>query len=353
MIIENEELVAKFLEEIKKHLPEWLKSNDEKVEDILLEISSHIWDSACEIAGSDDPDSTSIQEAINRLGTPREIAKSYKTRGTPKYFISEELWSTYTKVIHYFISIIFIVIVIVQVVLVEPNNLLQALINGITTSYPIIITFLVIVTAIFICLSKEGYFPKDLISQDRMQDETKEKKSVYYRPDEFLFNGLVDLLLGLFIIILPIDMINLIRIIVNLIIGLFGYSTMAINSEYVSISMELRIWLTLIGIVTVIAGITNLLKIKTKDIRFQLNMNLILIISRIVDFGLGIYILANLHLFSEVLPLPENILLFLGILGIVAVIIDIIMIISKNINLYGLFEEEKDSSLVNSKKTKY
>ena len=42
----NNKLVDNFLKEIKKHLPEWLKSNDEKVEDILLEVSSHIWDSA-------------------------------------------------------------------------------------------------------------------------------------------------------------------------------------------------------------------------------------------------------------------------------------------------------------------
>ncbi len=67
---QNEKLVNKFLKEIKKHLPEWLKNNDEKVEDVLLEIRSHIWDSAQGIAGSDDPDPGSIQEAIDRLGNP-------------------------------------------------------------------------------------------------------------------------------------------------------------------------------------------------------------------------------------------------------------------------------------------
>jgi len=337
MTTENEKLVDKFLKEIKKYLPEWLKSNDDKLEDILLEISSHIWDSAQEIAGSDDPDSASIQEAINRLGTPKEIAKSYKKRGTPKYFISEELWSIYTKVNTYLTAIIFLVILIVQVVLVEPNNLPQALINVITISYPVIITFLLIITAIFVGLSEEGFFPKDLIPED----ETKESKPDYFKPDEFLFNGLAGIIFGLFIIMLPIDMINLFRIIANLIIGLFGYSPMPM---YVTMSIEVHILVTLMGIVTIIAGIINLLKIRTKDIGFQLNMNIGLIFTGIADFSLTLYIIANLHIFSEVLPLADNILLFLCALGIIGAIIDIISKLSKNIQLYGLLEEEKSST---------
>jgi hypothetical protein len=326
-------------------LPEWLKSNDEKVEDILLEVSSHIWDSAYEIAGSDDPDTSSVQEAINRLGSPKELARSYKKRGTPKYFISEELWSIYTKVNSYLSSIIFIVILIVQIVLVEPNNLFQALINGITISYPSIITFIIIVTVIFVVLSYEGYFPTDLIPEETKKDKTKDPTSDFYKPDDFLLNGLVGILFGSFIIILPNDIINLFRIIVNFVLGLFGYSTMAMNSEYVGISMELQIWLTLIGIVAIIAGVTNLLKIRTKKIRFHLTTNLILIITGIANFGLSLYLVANLHLLSEVLPLSENILLFLGILGVIGSFIEIIRTSSKNINLYRFLEEEQNYSI--------
>ena len=153
MSVENKKLVNKFLEEIKQNLPEWLKSNNDKVEDILLEISSHIWDSAQEISGSDDPDLGSVQKAINQLGNPKEIAKSYKNRGTPKYFVSEELWPIYTKVIGAMIAIIFTVIVIAQVALMEPNNFLQALINGLTLSFSSISIFIVIITMIFVGLS--------------------------------------------------------------------------------------------------------------------------------------------------------------------------------------------------------
>ncbi len=337
MTTENEKLVNNFLEEIKKNLPEWLKSNETKVEDILLEINSHLWDSAQEIAGSDDPDRNSIQEAINRLGNPKEIAKSYKNRGTPKYFVSEELWPIYTQVIGFIVAIIFTVIVITQVVLIEPNNLLQALTNGLTLSFSSVSIFIVIVTAIFVGLSHEGYFPKDLGAKD----EAKESKTNFYKPNEFLFNGLFGVLFGLLLIVMPLDMINLFRIIVNWIIGFLGGTLMVFNSA--SISLELQTLLTIVGIFAVITGVTNLLKI-TKDIRFHLTMNVILMITGIVDLGISFYIVANLHLLSEVLPIAENILLFLCVIGIIGAIVEIFKTISTNIKLYGFLEEKKISS---------
>ncbi len=334
MTIENKKLVDDFLKEIKKHLPEWLKSNDEKLEDVLFEISSHVWDSAQEIAGSDELSSEAIQEAINRLGNPKEIAKNYKKRGTPRYFISEELWSIFTKVILYLTVITILVILIVQVVLVEPNNLLQAFINGLTIAYPVIITFILVIIGIFVGLSEEGFFPKDLIPDNK----TKDSKLDYFKPDEFLVSGLLGIIFGLFLILLPVDMINLFRIIVSLIIGLFGYSPLPM---YITMSIEVQILITLMGIVAIIAGTVNLLKIRSKDIGFQLAMNTGLMFTRIADFGFTLYIVVNLHVFSEVLPLADNTLIILGVLIIIFTIIDIINNLSKNVKLYGLLEEEK------------
>jgi hypothetical protein len=338
MSIENKKLVTNFLEEIKKNLPEWLKSNKDKVEDILSEISSHIWDSAQEIAGSDDPDSISLQKAINQLGNPKEIAKSYKNRGTPKYFVSEELWQIYTKVIGALIAVIFTVIVIAQVALIEPNNLLQALTNGFTLSLSSVSIFIIIVTAIFVGLSHEGYFPSDLGADD----VAKESKNNFYKPGEFLFNGLVGVLFGFFIIIQPLDVINLFRIIVNFVIELFGSNVMIFNSA--SISIELQTLLTIIGIFAIVTGVTNLLKI-TKDIGFHLTMNVILIITGIVDLGISLFIMFNLYLLSEMLPLSDNILLFLAVLGVIGAIIGIIQSVRTNIKLYGFLEEKKFSSI--------
>ncbi|MHA1945466.1 MAG: HAAS signaling domain-containing protein [Candidatus Hodarchaeales archaeon] len=339
MTTENKKLVNSFLNEIRKQLPDWLKDDKAKLEDILLEISSHIWDSAQEIAGTDDPDSASIQKAINKLGSPKEIARSYKKRGTPKYFISEELWPTYSKVNGFLIAITFTVILIVQLVLVEPNNLPQALINGFTLSFSTIMTFIVVITAIFVGLSHEGYLPDDLGSKDKKKGEEKDPMSDLYKPNEFLFNGLIGILFGLFIIILPVNMINLFRIIVNFIIELFGQSAMTFNSS--NLSAEVLTLLTIMGIVTVITGVLKLTKIRTREKRFQINMNILLIFTGIVDFGVSLYVFTNLHLLSEILPISENILLLLALLGIFGAIVEVAGLISKNIKLYGLLEEQE------------
>lgn len=336
MTINNDKLIDKFLKEIKDNLPDWLKNDKDKLNDILFEIRSHIWDSAYEIAGSDDPDPDSIKEAINRLGSPKEIAKSYKKRGTPKHFISEELWSIYSQVLCGLVFLIFFVISLVQIVLLEPGDFSKAFFNGISLSYPVILTFIIIITVIFIGLSEEGYFPDDFSSKETSSGDIKDNMSDYYKPNEFLFNGLLGVIFGLFIIILPVNMINLFRIIVDFIIKLFNGNPLVFDSDYNIISSELQIYLTIIGIFAVITGIANLSKIRSKDVRYQLNMNMILIITGIVDFVLSLYLLANIHLIYEILPISENILYFLVFIGIFGAIVDTLGNISKNIKIYSL-----------------
>jgi hypothetical protein len=340
----NSELLTNYLKEVRKKLPDWLKDKKDEVEDILAELEEHILDHASEISGSEDPDSHSIQLAIEKMSSPEKIANGYKQRGTPKYFISEELWSTYTKVLSYLLPITYIVIAVVQVVIADPNNLFQALINGITVSYPVIITFILLVTAIFVGLSFEGYFPQDLGTQDDSKDELKDPMADFYKPNEFLANGLVGMFFSFLIILIPVDLINLFRIIVNFIIGFFNGTTMPI--EYFTLSTELQILMTLMGIVGVITGVVNLLKIRTKEFGYQMSMNVGLIITGIADFGLSLYVLVNLHLLEEILPVvSQNILLFLAILGVFAAIVELAKHISHNVKIYGLAEEEKSLTM--------
>jgi hypothetical protein len=340
---QNSELLTNYLKEVRKKLPDWLKDNQEEVADILSELEEHILDHASEISGIENPDSHSIELAIEKMGSPEKIAHGYKQRGTPKYFISEELWSTYTKVLSYLIPITYIVMTLVQVVIADPNNFIQALLNGITSSYTIIITFILVVTAIFVGLSFEGYFPQDLGTQDTSKDELKDPMLKFYKPNEFLVNGLVGMLFSLLIIIVPIDMINLFRIIVNFIIGLFNGTTMPIGQF--TMSTELQIFLTLIGLAGVITGVVNLLKIRTKEYGYQINMNVVLIITGIADFGLSLYLLVNLHLLEEVLPVvSENILIFLALLGVFGTIVELLKNISHNLKIYNVAEEAKTSS---------
>ena len=335
---QKSKLLTNYLKDVKKKLPDWLKDNKEEVNDILAELEEHIMDHASEISGTDNPDSVSIKKAIDKMGSPEKIARGYKQRGTPKYFISEELWPTYTKVLSFLIPITFIVIALVQVVLVEPNNFLQALTNGITSSYPVIITFVLLATFIFVGLSFEGYLPQDLGTQDRTQEKGEDPTSEFYKPDEFLLNGIVGTFFGLLVIMIPIDMINLFRIIVNIIIGLFGQSPLAM---YSTMSADVQVLMTLIGIIAIITGIVNLGKLKTKEVGYQLKVNSFLIGTGIADFALSLYVIANLHLLAEILPISETILFLLAFLGVFGTIVDLIKNTSQSIKLYGLLEEEK------------
>lgn len=335
MAKETEKLVNKFLDEIKENLPDWIKNDDEKVEDIILEISSHIWDSAYEIAGSDDPDTNSVQKALNRIGTPKEIAKSYKSRGTPKYFISEELWATYTKVIYGLIAVIFTLIIIVQVVIVEPNNFLQAIINSLTLSLNSITIFVIIITVIFVYLSAEGFLPEDFDTKNKKRTGKEKFESQYYKPGEFLFNGILGVVFGLFLIILPKDMIGLFRLIINFILELINIGTP--NYSDFILSPDLQLWMTLSGVVTIVTGVIALMKIQTRDPEFHIGMNFFYFVTKIADLALIVYIVVNIRLLLEVLPqFSETILLLLLVLVIIGTIIDIISTVSKSFKLYEL-----------------
>lgn len=319
---EQEELIAGFLEQIKNNLPEWIKNDEEKLQDILLEIKSHIWDSAYELSGSDDPDVTSVQKAINNLGEPKEITKAYKARGIPKYFINEELWPYYTKILAGLMIFITAVMSIIQIVLIEPRNFAQAIINAITLSYGTITVFVGLITMLFVFFSKEGFLPEDFEKMDQKnKKDKKEKKFVYYKPGEHFFGGLMAFIFGLMFVLLPIDMLNFIRLFFNLIIDLLHLGS-PIN-EYVSISADLRVWVTLMGSVSIIRGILDILRINSQDPNYHIKMNIFTIMTKLAELGLTVYILMNIELFLEVLPISETFVLFLGAIALLGNIAEI------------------------------
>ena len=94
-----EKLINEFLKDVKTKLPEWLKDKKEHKE-ILAELEDHIWSKAEELSETSRPTLETVQIAIDHMGTPESIAKEYKRRGTPKFYITEELWPYYKNVFH-------------------------------------------------------------------------------------------------------------------------------------------------------------------------------------------------------------------------------------------------------------
>ena len=95
---EMRDLIKDYLKEVKSKLPEWLKDKKEHKE-ILAELEEHIWSKADELSGMGQPTVESVQMAISSMGSPQSIAKEYKRRGTPKVYITKEMWPLYLKVL--------------------------------------------------------------------------------------------------------------------------------------------------------------------------------------------------------------------------------------------------------------
>ena len=219
-------LVKKYLKNVKAKLPEWLKEKKEHKE-ILAELEEHIWNKAEELSETGHSTLETVQTAINHMGSPESIAKEYKRRGTPKFYITEELWSIYKNVLGFVFFIIVIINIIIPILNVvfdntSVGNIFEDFSTGILLGF--LGSFLVI-TVIFVALSMEGYFPEDFKSKKTLEDEerqvelakerglaykTKNGKALkpFISPAGEIIGGLIVIVIGLFLFIQPIQGLN-------------------------------------------------------------------------------------------------------------------------------------------------
>jgi len=158
--------VREYIKEVEKRLPEWLKNKKEHKE-ILADLEEHLWSKAAELSETGQPDEISVKLAIEHMGTPQNIAKEYKRRGEPKYYITKELWPYYTRALGGVFAVIVTLVVIGLIVsFFTGNGSFESLIGGLITGIQsgLLISF-AIVTIIFVALSHEGNFPEDFKSR--------------------------------------------------------------------------------------------------------------------------------------------------------------------------------------------
>ncbi len=214
---EIEKMVKEYIKKVKEKLPDWLKNKKSELKDTLSEIEEHLWDKSEELSGIGAATEDSVRMAIAHMGTPQSIAKEYKKRGTPKVYITEELWPLYTKVL----GILCAVIIVINVVAIILNLIfgswenieMSGLLLGIAGVFTI-------VTIIFVALSMEGYLPEDFKSEADRKREHKElekaeqkgwsisKKSgkplkPFMSPTGMIIGGIVQMAMGLVFIMLP------------------------------------------------------------------------------------------------------------------------------------------------------
>ena len=208
--------VQDFLKKIKEKLPEWLKDKKGELKDVLSEIEEHIWDKAEELSDIGTPTESSVRLALAHMGPPESIAKEYKRRGTPKVYISEELWPIYTRVLGILFAIVFMVNMVFMIINLATGNFqldLVEILLGFTGVFTII-------TLIFVGLSMEGYLPEDFKSEEERKREEKELSIAeskgwpispdtgkplkpFIKPGEEIVGGGIGLIFGIVLLTLP------------------------------------------------------------------------------------------------------------------------------------------------------
>ena len=113
MSYSENEMINNYLEQVRKKLPEWLKPKKEEVKVILGDLYDQILEEARNIAGGQNPTSADIQQALVQIGSPESIARIYKKRGTPKLYITEELFEFYLRSMFFFFAVVLFINIII------------------------------------------------------------------------------------------------------------------------------------------------------------------------------------------------------------------------------------------------
>ncbi|MFX1496509.1 MAG: hypothetical protein ACFFBH_03175 [Promethearchaeota archaeon] len=160
MSYSENETVNNYLEQVRKKLPEWLKPKKEEVNTILNDLNIQILEEAKKIAGGGDPSPADIQQALIQIGSPESIARFYKKRGTPKLYITEELFEFYLRTMFFFFIVVIVLNIIIGIfrLFFSPWEAIGGMITGIWIGC--LITAIVI-TGIFVFFSMQGFLPED------------------------------------------------------------------------------------------------------------------------------------------------------------------------------------------------
>ncbi len=155
-------IIEKFLKKVKEKLPSWIREDTKECTDILEEMEKHILDLAQELAGGPEEEirMENIHEAIARMGSPEEITREYKKRGTPKYYLSEEWVLWYKKILTIVLGVILAINVISLIFSFGQGEsfweIAKSFLSGIWNAS--LFSFIAI-SIIFVALSMEGFLP--------------------------------------------------------------------------------------------------------------------------------------------------------------------------------------------------
>jgi hypothetical protein len=163
MSYSENEIINNYLTQVYKKLPEWLKVKKEETDKILKDLEFQFFAEARNIGGGQEPTDVEIQQALLQMSTPESIAKVYKLRGTPKLYITEELFDFYIRTMLFFFIIVIAINVIVSIFkfIFQPLNWLLTLGEMFSGMWIGCLITAILITILFVYFSMEGFLPED------------------------------------------------------------------------------------------------------------------------------------------------------------------------------------------------
>jgi len=158
---DSNKFVKNYIAQVKQKLPEWLKWKEEELKNILYDLEQQLYNEARAISGGESLTDADVQEAIMRMGTPESIAKLYKRRGTPRFYVTQELIEFYLRSLFFFFGVVFFVNIlgaVFQFFFKVWWVVLGDMLNGIWIGSLI---SAVVITIVFVYFSMEGFLPED------------------------------------------------------------------------------------------------------------------------------------------------------------------------------------------------
>jgi hypothetical protein len=176
----GKKVIKEFLNEVEMKLPIWLKGDPEESAKVLKELEEHIEDKIEALEQGGKSRAEAVHTAIAEMGSPAQITREYRRRGTPKYYITEELWPEYLNVLK-IAAIILGVIVAVWTII---NTIIAAVSVG-EWWIPILqglqgfvlwgLVIVAIITMVFVGFSYEGLLPSDFKKMFKQKETARLK----------------------------------------------------------------------------------------------------------------------------------------------------------------------------------
>jgi len=154
-------VVKNYIAQVKQKLPEWLKWKEDELKNVLEGLEAQIYGEAQSISQGEELTDADLHEAIRRMGPPESIAKLYKLRGTPKFYLTKELFDFYLRSLFFFFFIVIFVNIIVAVFQFFFRvwwEVIGGMLSGIWIGCLIAA---VVITIVFVYFSMEGFLPED------------------------------------------------------------------------------------------------------------------------------------------------------------------------------------------------